>query len=93
MSLFSFLFKKKHNHGIEISTSPVVVNKTAHTSEVVPVSNSSKKGIADVNGLYPAELLMLFIAEKFYVNGDKFPAYLRNDFQIGYPKEILAHLH
>ena len=93
MGLFSFLFKKKHNHGIKISTSPVIVNKTSRTLEASPVPDSSKKGIADVNGLYPAELLMLFIAEKFYVNGDKFPAYLRNDFQIGYPKEILVRLH
>lgn len=93
MGLFSLFFKKKHNQGIKITTSPVIANKPIPTSEVSPLPNSSKRGIADENGLYPTELLMLYIAEKFYVNGDKFPTYLRNDFQIGYPKEILTHLH
>ena len=93
MGLFSLFFKKKHNQDIKITTSPVIVNKSVPTSEASPLPNSSKRGIADENGLYPTELLMLFIAEKFYVNGDKFPAYLRNDFQIGYPKEILVRLH
>ncbi len=93
MGFFSFLFKKKQDNVIKVSASPVMNNNAVPVPTVSPVSNSSKKGIADVNGLYPTELLMLFIAEKFYVNGDKFPAYLRNNYQIGYPKEILVHLH
>lgn len=94
MGFFSFLFKKKQGDDTKVSASPIInSNNTAPAPAVSPVSNSSKKGMADVNGLYPTELLMLFIAEKFYVNGDKFPAYLRNNYQIGYPKEVLVHLY
>lgn len=50
------------------------------------------KGKPDANGLYPSELVMLSVAEKYKTTETVFPAYLRNTYEIINPGKMLMSL-
>lgn len=50
------------------------------------------KGVPDAEGLYPAEIVMLAVAEKYKTTESKFPGYLSYDYEIANPPKMLQDL-
>ena len=87
MSIFSSIFGKKNNNvKVTVSTS-----EPKKASDVTPKLHL--KGIPDANGLYPSELVMLAVAEKYNTMETNFPSYLMNNFEIANPAKMLKNLH
>ena len=51
------------------------------------------KGKPDAYGLYPAELVMLSLAEKYKTTETNFPSYLTHTYEISNPLKMLKDLH
>ena len=79
MGLFKFLF----GHNSEPSSSE---------KKVDPVSETKRGYISD-GGLYPDELAMLALAEKFEIEETAYPDYLRSKYFIGFPSSTLNSLY
>lgn len=58
----------------------------------VAVSSTPKRGYISAGGLYPDELAMLSLAERFTTNEVRYPEYLRTKFFIGFPANTLDSL-
>ena len=89
MGIFSSLFGKKDN-------SPNNVTVTRSTSEIKNEANKTPslhlKGKPDANGLYPSELVMLSLAERFKTTETYFPGYLAYSYEIANPPKMLKGL-
>ena len=66
MGIFSFLHRKNESKNeVDISESEM---KTHHT-----VKDEQRKGIADAQGLYPADLILLSLAHCYRVTEKEYP--------------------
>lgn len=87
MGFLSSLFGKKDNGKDKIAVATETKKETRSISPTLHL-----KGKADVNGLYPSELVMLSYAEKYRTNETSFPAYLTNAYEITNPLKMLKNL-
>ncbi|MBQ8288576.1 MAG: SAP domain-containing protein [Clostridia bacterium] len=87
MSIFSSIFGKKDNN-------VKVIVSTPGLEKAFPVDTSKLhlKGTPDVNGLYPSELVMLAVAEKYNTMETNFPSYFMNNYEIANPAKMLKNL-
>lgn len=87
MGMFSSLFKKKPGNTVDTKSdispvsTPVVSSPTLHL-----------RGKPDANGLYPSELVMLAVAERFNTTETDFPSYLKYSYEIVNPSKMLLSL-
>lgn len=89
MSFFSLLFGKK---AVKSNNQP----KTEKVETHKRITNSPSlhlKGKTDAYGLYPAELVMLSLAEKYKTTETNFPSYLTHTYEISNPLKMLKDLH
>ena len=90
MGIFSSLFGKK-NSNVNSNESNASTTASQNVSvKTTPVLHL--KGIPDEKGLYPSELVMLAVAEKFIVSETNFPAYLNYEYEIPNPSKMLMNL-
>ena len=88
MSIFSVLFGKKKDDTPTVKPS---APKTANiTAEATP--NLHLRGKADVNGLYPSELVMLAVAERYKTTETNFSDYFMRKYEIINPLKMLKSL-
>lgn len=88
MSLFSALFGKKEEKTATVKSSAHKPAKTA--SETTP--NLHLRGKADTYGLYPSELAMLAVAERFKTTETNFSDYFIRKYEIVNPLKMLKSL-
>ena len=88
MSLFSSLFGKKKDETPTVKTSVPKPAKAA--TEATP--NLHLRGKADKNGLYPSELVMLAVAERYKINETNFSDYFMRKYEIVNPPKMLKSL-
>ncbi len=88
MSLLSSLFGKKDTPKKE----KVVVKALETTKETSNTPSLHLKVKPDAIGLYPAELVMLSLAEHYITTETNFPGYLTNTYEIANPPKILKSL-
>lgn len=85
MGIFSFLHRKNESKNeVDISESEM---KTHHT-----VKDEQRKGIADAQGLYPADLILLSLAHCYRVTEKAYPRYLSCSYGITNPNKELKKL-
>lgn len=85
MAFFSFLFKKKNETDTKV--------KELHTDSLMKKElTKNKRGIADPNGLYPSDLILLSLANKYKVNETDYPRYLTYECGIANPNVALKEL-
>ena len=87
MSFFASLFRKKP---LDTRQLPIKTAEMHEESKNIPVLHL--KGKPDIYGLYPAELIMLSIAERYEVSETDFPRWLIHKFEIYNPVNILKNL-
>ena len=88
MSIFSALFGKKKD---ETSTvKPSMPKPVKATTEATP--NLHLRGKADANGLYPSELVMLAVAERYKTTETNFSDYFMRKYEIVNPLKMLKSL-
>ena len=88
MSIFSVLFGKKKDETPTVKSS---VPKTANiTAEATP--NLHLRGKADSNGLYPSELVMLAVAERYKTTETNLSDYFMRKYEIINPLKMLKSL-
>lgn len=85
MGLFSFLFGTKE---ADKNTGVSGANKNNASKK----GNAYRKGMPDAAGLYPSDLVMLSIAEKYKVTETNFPSFLFERYQITDPERTLREL-
>ena len=88
MGLFSSLFGKKED--TTDNSKNAVSSKTSNSSANKP--SLHLRGKADSNGLYPSELVMLAVAEKYKTTETKFPGYLTHTYEVTNPQKMLKDL-
>lgn len=88
MSLLSSLFGKKDTPKKE----KAIVKALETTTEKSNTPSLHLKGKPDAVGLYPAELVMLSLAEHYITTETNFPGYLTNTYEIANPPKILKSL-
>lgn len=88
MSFFASLFRKRP---LDTQQLPIKTVEIHEESKSMPVLHL--KGEPDIYGLYPAELIMLSIAERYEVSETDFPRWLIHKFEIYNPANILRSLH
>ena len=88
MSLLSSLFGKKDTPKKE----KAIVKALETTTEKSNTPSLHLKGKPDAVGLYPAELVMLSLAEHYITTETNFPGYLINTYEIANPPKILKSL-
>ena len=88
MGLFSTLFGKKKDE------TPTVKSSTPKPAKVAPETtpNLHLRGKADTNGLYPSELVMLAVAERFKTTETNFSNYFLQKYEIINPLKMLKSL-
>lgn len=84
MGVFSSLFGKKEK-GINTPTP-----ETNRGATKIPTFHL--KGKPDANGLYPSELVMLAVAERYSTTETKFPGYLSYTYEVANPLKMLKDL-
>ena len=89
MGLFSSLFGKKDNDNDKNAVS--FAAETRRESAVL-TPTLHLKGKPDANGLYPSELIMLSLAEKYKTTETNYPAYLMDIYEIANPVKMLKSL-
>ncbi len=67
-------------------------SKTPESEKNTEKVSDSKRGYVSAGGLYPDELAMLALAEKFKTEETNYPDYLRSKFFIGFPSSTLNSL-
>ena len=91
MSFLSKLFSSKDN----VSQQGAYVRP--NIAPIPSVNNAGAvfhlKGKPDAEGLYPGELVMLAVAEKYKTTESKFPGYLMHDYEIANPPKVLNDLY
>ena len=85
MGLFSFLFGSKD---ADKNTGVPKANKGSTSKK----DGVYKKGLPDAAGLYPSDLVMLSVAEKYKVTESNFPSFLSERYQVAEPKRTLKEL-
>ncbi|MBQ4347115.1 MAG: SAP domain-containing protein [Firmicutes bacterium] len=88
MSFFSSLFAKKSSNNNKFQIKSVEINKGS-----VNTPSLHLKGKPDVYGLYPAELIMLSLSEKYKTTETNFPSFLIHTYGITNPLKMLKDLH
>lgn len=92
MSILSSLFGKKGNKDnpkVNVNEPVTVVQK----NETMSASTSYHlRGLPDANGLYPSELVMLSVAEKYKTTETNYPKYLTYNYEIPNPLKMLKDL-
>ena len=88
MGIFKNLFSKRDNQ---------ITNEKPLNNIQIALDNSQKtvfhlRGKPDKNGLYPSELVMLSLAEKYLVNETNYPNYLNSIYEITNPSKTLKNL-
>lgn len=88
MSLLSSLFGKKNRPKQEQPTVNVLVTKekTANSPSL------HFRGKPDIYGLYPSELVMLSLAERYIITETYYPGYLSYTYEIANPPKMLKSL-
>lgn len=89
MSFFSSLFGKK---SVKNNVQPNV-EKVETSKRITNTPSLHLKGKPDAYGLYPAELVMLSLAEKYKTTETNFPSYLTHTYEISNPLKMLKDLH
>ena len=89
MSFFSSLFGKK---AVKNNNQPKV-EKMDSSKRITNTPSLHLKGKPDAYGLYPAELVMLALAEKYKTTETNFPSYLTHTYEISNPLKMLKDLH
>ncbi|MBE6870472.1 MAG: hypothetical protein E7491_00790 [Ruminococcaceae bacterium] len=89
MSFFSSLFGKKSVKNIIQPN----VEKVETSKRITNTPSLHLKGKPDAYGLYPAELVMLLLAEKYKTTETNFPSYLIHTYEISNPLKMLKDLH
>lgn len=89
MSFFSSLFGKKT---VKNNNQPKV-EKVDASKKITNTPSLHLKGKPDVCGLYPAELVMLSLAEKYKTTENNFPSNLTHAYEISNPLKMLKDLH
>ena len=95
MGLLKSIFGKKDDNSFEIS---VDIEPASSKATNPPIGNASKaklhlKGYPDANGLYPSELVMLSVAERYKTTQTDFPGYLTYSYEITNPRKMLKALN
>lgn len=92
MSFLSALFGKKDNKNNQITNNKESVQtvKKNNVSATTPIYHL--RGFADANGLFPSELVMLSVAEKYKTTETNYPKYLTYDYEIPNPMKMLKNL-
>lgn len=88
MSIFSALFGKKKNETPTVK--PSASKPAKATTEATP--NLHLRGKADANGLYPSELVMLAVAERYKTTETNFSDYFMRKYEIINPLKMLKSL-
>ena len=88
MSLLSSLFGKKVTQKKE----QVVVKVSETTKKASKTPSLHLKGKPDAAGLYPSELVMLSLAERYLTTETNYPSYLTYTYEIANPLKILKNL-
>ena len=86
MSLLSSLFGKK-----DVNSSKTPTNSETEV-KILSSPQFHLKGKPDTNGLFPAELVMLAVAEKYKTSDTNFPSYLTNTYEIANPLKMIKNL-
>jgi len=91
MGIFKSLFGKKDNQDAPQPQLTPVVNTSAQRS---PVSSPKlhMRGKPDEKGLYPGELVLLHVAERYKVSETNYPGYLTYQYEIANPVKALKNL-
>ena len=88
MSIFSALFGKKKDETPAVK--PSVSKPAKATTEATP--SLHLRGKADANGLYPSELVMLAVAERYKTTETNFSDYFMRKYEIINPLKMLKSL-
>lgn len=90
MGLFSSLFNKVKEADKKNSQT-----KDGNNDSIMPKASASfhKKGVADVNGLYPADLIVLALAPTIKTSDKRPTGYVYEKYEISNPGKILTQLH
>ena len=89
MSIISSLFGKKSAK----NDNQPNVEKLETIKRITNTPLLHLKGKPDAYGLYPAELVMLSLAEKYKTTETDFPSYLTHTYEISNPLKMLKDLH
>ena len=89
MSIISSLFGKKSAK----NDNQPNVEKVETIKRITNTPLLHLKGKPDAYGLYPAELVMLSLAEKYKTTETDFPSYLTHTYEISNPLKMLKDLH
>lgn len=89
MSLFSALFGKKKNEVAAVKITTSIPTNTA--TEASP--SFHLRGKPDSNGLYPSELVMLAVAERYKTTETNFSNYFLQKYEIANAPKMLKSLH
>ena len=99
MGLFDFLKKEpkqnKHLGGISITvnaTAPKPPTQAEIDAEVIPVETRTKNIIANKQGLYPHEILVLDYAHTFYTSGNSFQGFWWYNYGVRNVQAVLESL-
>lgn len=88
MSFLSLLFGKKDNQ----KKVQVTVKNIEPQKETNSAPSLHHKGKPSANGLYPSELVMLSLAERYSTTETHFPGYLTQEYEIANPPKMLKSL-
>jgi len=88
---------KEHCAGVSIPKPSVTIDKADKRDANKPATTTANaklhlRGLPDKNGLYPSELVMLAVAEKYKVNEGHYPGYLTYNYEIANPEKMLRDL-
>ena len=86
MGILSSVFGKKGNN------QKPAANPSLSKLEIMKGVSKKLKGEPDANGLYPSELVMLSLAERYKVDETDYPKYLSNKYEIENPVKMLKNL-
>ena len=89
MSFFSSLFVKK---SVKSNNQPEV-EELETRKRITNTPSLHLKGKPDAYGLYPAELIMLSLAEKYKTTETNFPSYLTHTYEISNPLKMLKDMY
>lgn len=84
----SFFGKKSSDKECSIKKEPNIINEKSTKTPSLHF-----KGKPDTNGLYPAELIMLSLAEKYKTTETSFPYFITNIYEIANPLKVLRDLY
>jgi hypothetical protein len=90
MSFFSSMLGKHHKH----DESETYVSSPQNTAlNCIDSPKLHLRGQPDANGLYPSELIMLAVAERYKTTESSFPGYLSYTYEIANPAKMLRNLY